>query len=76
MQRDLQVLGVRRWRELVIDTGKMERYCSTGQGPQRVVAPTDEEDEVVPKVSYASSSYTGSEDRIRFSNGYFEFHMF
>jgi hypothetical protein len=26
--------------------GKMERYCSTGQSPQRAVAPTDEEEEV------------------------------
>jgi hypothetical protein len=31
VERDLQVLGVRRWRELVIDRAKMERYCSTGQ---------------------------------------------
>jgi len=26
--------------------GKMERYCSTGQSPQRSVAPTEEEEEV------------------------------
>jgi hypothetical protein len=32
-ERDLQVLRVRRWRELVIDMEKMERYCSTGQKP-------------------------------------------
>jgi len=25
--------------------GKMERYCSTGQNPQRAVAPTEEEEE-------------------------------
>jgi hypothetical protein len=31
VERDLQVLRVRRWRELVIDRGKMERYCSTGK---------------------------------------------
>jgi hypothetical protein len=43
VETDLQVLGVRRWRELVI--GKMERYCSTGQSPQRAVAPTEEEEE-------------------------------
>jgi hypothetical protein len=24
--------------------GKMERYCSTGQSPQRAVAPTEEEE--------------------------------
>jgi hypothetical protein len=28
VERDLQVLGVRRWRDLVTD-GKMEGYCST-----------------------------------------------
>jgi hypothetical protein len=44
LERDLQVLGVRRWRELVIDKEKMERYCSTGQNPQRAVAPTEEEE--------------------------------
>jgi hypothetical protein len=43
VERDLLVLGVRRWRELVIDRGKMERYCSTGQSPQRAIAPTEEE---------------------------------
>jgi hypothetical protein len=45
------VLGVRRWRELVIDRGKMERYCSTGQSPQRAVAPMgedEEEEEFIP----------------------------
>ena len=26
--------------------GKMERYCSTGQSPQRAVAPTEEEEKV------------------------------
>ena len=36
VERDLQVLGARRWRELVIDRGKMEGYCSTGQSPQWV----------------------------------------
>jgi hypothetical protein len=25
--------------------GKMERYCSIGQSPQRAVAPTEEEEE-------------------------------
>jgi hypothetical protein len=44
VERDLQVLGVRRWRKLVIDGEKMERYCSTGQSPQRAVAPTEEEE--------------------------------
>jgi hypothetical protein len=27
--------------------GQMERYCSTGQSPQRAVAPTEEEEEVL-----------------------------
>jgi len=34
----------------------MERYCSTGQSPQRAVAPTEEEEEVVR----FSSVITGS----------------
>jgi hypothetical protein len=29
VKRDLQVLGVRRWTELVIDRDKIERYFST-----------------------------------------------
>ena len=43
-ERDLQVLGVRRWRELVADRKKMEGYCSTGQSPQRAVVPMEEEE--------------------------------
>jgi len=34
VERDLQVLGVRRWREFVADRKKMEGHCSTGQSPQ------------------------------------------
>jgi len=33
-ERDLQVLGVRRWRELVADRKKTEGHCSTDQSPQ------------------------------------------
>ena len=44
VKRELQVLGVRRWRDLVIDREEMERYCSTGQSPQRAVAPTEKEE--------------------------------
>jgi len=33
VERALQVLEVRRWRELVADTKKMEGHCSTGQSP-------------------------------------------
>jgi len=40
VERDLQVLGVRRWRELVADRKKMEGHCSTGQSPQWAVVPT------------------------------------
>ena len=42
-ERDLQVLGVRRWRELVADKKKMEGHCSTGQSPQWAVVPMEEE---------------------------------
>ena len=45
VERDLQVLGVRRWRELVTDREKMERHCSTGQSPQRAIVPMEEEEE-------------------------------
>ena len=45
VERDLQVLGVRRWRELVADRKKMEGHCSTGQSPQWVVVPMEEEEE-------------------------------
>jgi hypothetical protein len=51
VERDLQVLRVRRWRELVIDRKKMERSCSTGQNPQRAVAPTEEEEAVVKHIA-------------------------
>jgi len=45
VERDLQVLGVRRWIELVADREKMEGYCSTGQSPQWAVVPMEEEEE-------------------------------
>ena len=44
VERDLQVLGVRRWRELVADREKMEGHCSTGQSPQWVVVTMEEEE--------------------------------
>ena len=43
VERDLQVLGVRRWRELVADRKKMEGHCSTGQSPQWALVPMEEE---------------------------------
>jgi hypothetical protein len=33
VERDLQVLGVRKWKELVINKGIMEGYCSRDQSP-------------------------------------------
>jgi len=43
-ERDLQVLGVRRWRDLVADRKKMEGHCSTGQSPQWAVVLMEEEE--------------------------------
>ena len=45
VERDLQVLGVRRWRELVTDRDKWRGIVPTGQIPQRAVATTEEEEE-------------------------------
>ena len=44
VERDLQVLGVRRWGEIVADRKKIG-HCSTGQSPQWVVVPMEEEEE-------------------------------
>ena len=41
VERDLQVLGVRRWRELVADRKKREGHFSTGQSPQWAVVPME-----------------------------------
>ena len=41
-ERDVQVLGMRRWRELVADRKKMEGHCSMGQSPQWAVVPMEE----------------------------------
>ena len=43
VERDLQVLGVRRWRELVADRKKMKGHCSTSRSPQWAVVPMEEE---------------------------------
>ena len=45
VERDLQVLEVRRCRELVADRKKMEGHCSTGQSPQWAVVLVEEEEE-------------------------------
>ena len=52
VERDLQVLGVRRWRELVADRKKMEGHCSTGQSPQWAAVPMEEEDYTVYLLTY------------------------
>ena len=43
IERDLQVLGVRRWTEFVTDRKKMEGHFSTGQSPQWTVVLMEEE---------------------------------
>ena len=45
VERDLQVLGLRRWSELVADRKKMEGHFSTGQSPQWTVVLMEEEEE-------------------------------
>ena len=45
VESDLQVLGVRRWRELVADRKKMEGHCSAGQSPQCAVVSMEGEEE-------------------------------
>jgi len=44
VERDIQVLGVRRWRELVADRKKMKGRCSTGQRPLLAVVPVEEKE--------------------------------
>jgi len=46
VERDLQVLGVRKWRELVADRKKMEGHCPTGKSPEWAVVPMEEEEDV------------------------------
>ena len=43
-ERDVQVLGVRRWTELVVDRKKLEGHFSTGQSPQWAVVPMEGEE--------------------------------
>jgi hypothetical protein len=43
VETGLQVLGVRRLRELVPDRKQIEGHCSTGQSPQWAVVPVEEE---------------------------------
>ena len=44
VERDLQVLGMRRWTEFVADLEKMEGHCLTGQSPQWALVPMEEEE--------------------------------
>ena len=44
VERDLQVLGVRRWRELVTGRKKWKDIVATGQSPQWTVVPMEEEE--------------------------------
>jgi hypothetical protein len=46
VERNLQVLGMRKWRKLATDRKKMAGYCSTGQSPQRAVVLMEEEEDL------------------------------
>ena len=46
VERDLQVLGVRRWRELVADRKKWKDIVSTGRSPQWAVVPIEDEENI------------------------------
>ena len=59
VERDLQGLGLRRWRELVADRKKMEGHCSTGQSPQWAVVPMEEEEEVLRELHFSPASSYG-----------------
>ena len=48
-ERDLKVLGVRRWRELV---AKMEGHCSRGQSPQWAAVPMEGEQITAHNLQY------------------------
>jgi hypothetical protein len=45
VERDFQVLGVRKWREFVIERKKIESHFSIGQSPRWAVVPMEEEEE-------------------------------
>jgi hypothetical protein len=46
VERDLQVLGVRRWRELVARQEKMEGHCFDRPSPQQAVVPMEDEEDI------------------------------
>jgi len=43
VERDLQMLEVRRWRELVADRKQLEGHFWTGQSPHWAVVPMEED---------------------------------
>jgi len=47
VERDIQVLGMRRWRELVIDREKWKDIVRQAKSPQWAVMPMEEEEEEV-----------------------------
>ena len=51
LERDLQVLGVRRWRELVADRKTMEGHCSADQSPQWAVMPMEEQEFIYKEIN-------------------------
>ena len=58
VERDLQVVGVRRWRELVADRKKMEGHCSKSQSPQWAAVPMEEEEEEEEEEEATESEHT------------------
>ena len=45
VERDLQSAGSEKMDRVGDRQGKMEKYCSTGQSPQRAATPKEEEEE-------------------------------
>jgi len=45
VERDLQVLGVRRWRELVVDRKRWKDIFRQAKAPHWAVVPMEEEEE-------------------------------
>jgi len=60
VERDLQVLGVRRWREFVADRKKWKGIVSIGQSPQWAVVPMEEEEYTKPRKNLCVITATDS----------------
>jgi hypothetical protein len=54
VERERQMLGVRRWRVLVADRKKMEGHCSTGQSPQWAVVPMEGKEAILYNTSHVT----------------------